>query len=96
MKNKNFLAKIFSPTPQIEKSRKFCPGTQVSAHYNFFVFKDTLMKLAVFLFSLYGDTNEMLTGAYSYFRVCRAPLKMYQNSAKNWRFFANNENVYAT
>ena len=25
-----------------------------------------------------------------------APLNMYQNSRKNWRFFANNENVYAT
>ena len=96
MKNKNFLAKIFSPTPQIEKSRKFCPGTQVSAHYYFFVFKDTLMKLAVFFIHYMGIRMKCLPELILTSGCAGAPLKMYQNSAKNGRFFANNENVYAT
>ena len=52
MKTKNFLAKKFSPTPQIEKSRKFCSPSHFSADHNFFVLQDTLMKLEVFYFTI--------------------------------------------
>ena len=85
MNNKHFWAKKFSPTPQIEKSRKFCSPSHFTADHNFFVLQDTLMKLEVF-FSLYENKNERLTRAYSYFRVCRDAFENVPNSRKNWSF----------
>ena len=82
MKNKNFLANIFSPTPEIWKSRKFGSRANFSANHYFFAFKFTRMKLAVVFMHYIKIRMKGLPELILTFGCAGAPLKMYINNPK--------------